>query len=145
MKAKAIVLSSLFVIGAMGCSSADRNRASGTREAWSASNTTGGSAQAGGRDFAAVRAEERVVNAQNWMEAQKFLSAKGFNPGTQSGQVTEQTRAAIRDYQRHNRFNVTGLLDSQTLISMERQGAGFTGTLARQLERADGDPTQGED
>lgn len=128
MKAKAIVLSSVLVIGAMGCSSADR----------SASRTGSGAA----RDFAVVRAEEGILNAQNWMEAQQWLASKGYNPGNQNGLVTEQTRAAIREYQRHNRFNVTGLLDSQTLIEMERQGAGFTGSLGRQLERAEVDPTQ---
>lgn len=136
-----IIFSSAILLTAIGCGGMQRS-AGGRDQATDYQASRANSTQ---RDPAVVQGEERVIDAANWRQVQRLLGQKGYNPGAVNGQVTDQTREAVRSYQRNNRFNVTGLLDSQTLIAMERDGAGFTGTLGQQLERADGDPTLGED
>lgn len=143
---KALIFGSVVLLGAIGCSSGDnytrdyaydsRTGANPVRE--SAGDTTR-------RDTRVIRAEERTVDSQNWRQAKALLSREGYRPGSVDPVVDQQTRDAIAAYQRRNKINATGLLDSRTLIYMQRDGAGFTGTLGAQLEKADGDPTLGED
>jgi hypothetical protein len=140
---KAIVLSSIFALSAIGCGGTDRNM-SGVRSA----DTRGPIYESAGdttrRDTRVIRGEERTIDSNNWREARDLLARKGYSPGS-SALADQQTRDAIAKYQRNNNIRATGLLDSRTLIYMQRDGAGFTGTLGAQLEKADADPTLGED
>lgn len=45
---------------------------------------------------------------------QRALEAEGFDPGRSDGSMDNNTRAAIRDFQRNNELVVTGTVDRQT-------------------------------
>lgn len=130
-KTKILILSFGFILGTLGCGSSnhDVGRADGNRVYQSAGDTTR-------RDTRVIRGEERTIDSANWREAKSLLSREGYNPGS-IDPVDQQTRDAIASYQRRHKINATGLLDSRTLIYMQRDGAGFSGTLGAQLEKAD--------
>ena len=158
-----LVVGSIFVVGAIGCSntnrddrtmtSADMSSAAGAMSARTPSETIGRSGgsvatapatatmSAAGRDPAIVREEERSLSAQNWREVHVFLTRKGYNPGAIDGMAKDTTRQAIMEFQRRNKFAVTGLLDNQTLFEMQKNGAAFTGALGGSLRQGDDDPT----
>lgn len=142
-KTKAVVLGSIFVLSAVGCGGTNRDTRSNAMGSSIATSpaTAPATTSAAGRDPAVVRGEEQSLSQQNWREVKSFLSQKGYNPGVIDGGANDQTRQAIMEFQRRNRFAATGLLDSQTLIAMEKNGAGFTGGLGGSLRQADGDPT----
>jgi len=50
--------------------------------------------------------------------AQRSLRHKGFYKGRIDGSMGPETHAAIREYQRNSRLNVTGQLDEATLNSL---------------------------
>ncbi len=52
--------------------------------------------------------------AQDLLEAQVALSRLGISPGSIDGSMGNQTRAALRLFQKNNRLPVTGLLDEAT-------------------------------
>jgi peptidoglycan hydrolase-like protein with peptidoglycan-binding domain len=141
-KTHGVVLGSIFLVSAMGCSSTDRDAQSrtGTGVATAPATATA-TTSAAGRERSEAREEERSLSQQNWQEAKKFLSEKGYNPGTVDGTVNTETRDAIRSFQRQNNIAVTGLLDNQTLLYMEKNGAGFTGSLGGSLRNANADQT----
>ena len=135
-KKNTLIVSSLFLLGAVGCS-ADHSRDS----TYASRADTGRIQESAGdttrRDTRVIRGEERTIDSANWRQAKDLLSRKGFNPGSVDPVVDQQTRDAIAGYQRRAKINATGLLDSRTLLYMQRDGAGFTGTLGAQLEKAD--------
>jgi len=59
------------------------------------------------------------------LNAQKKLSANGYNVGTPDGKIGPNTRAAIRKYQQDNKLAVTGKLDESTRTHLN-VGAGKT-------------------
>ena len=134
-KTKAVVLGSIFLVSAIGCSTdRDMQTRTGTGVAPAPATAT---TSAAGRDRAVVREEERSLSKQNWQEVESFLSKKGFNPGPVDGVASSETRDAIRDFQRRYKIAATGLLDNQTLLYMEKDGAAFTGSLGSSLRTAD--------
>lgn len=56
-------------------------------------------------------------------KVQHALVAKGYDPGRSNGAMTNDTRAAIREFQKDNGLVITGSLDSKTA---ERLGIGIT-------------------
>lgn len=54
---------------------------------------------------------------------QQALAAEGYDPGRSDGAMTNDTRAAIREFQKDNGLVITGSLDSKTA---ERLGIGVT-------------------
>jgi peptidoglycan hydrolase-like protein with peptidoglycan-binding domain len=54
---------------------------------------------------------------------QEALVAEGYDPGRPDGSMTNDTRAAIREFQKDNGLVITGSLDSKTA---ERLGIGVT-------------------
>jgi peptidoglycan hydrolase-like protein with peptidoglycan-binding domain len=58
------------------------------------------------------------VDQQTILEVQQQLQAAGYNPGPQSGHMNEETRRAIRDFQRTKGLPATGLVDRQTFSAL---------------------------
>ena len=54
---------------------------------------------------------------------QQALAAEGYDPGRSDGAMTNDTRAAIREFQKDNGLVITGGLDSKTA---ERLGIGVS-------------------
>jgi len=54
------------------------------------------------------------VSQQGIRDIQAALQAEGYDPGRADGFIDENTRAAIRDFQRDNDLVVTGSLDEET-------------------------------
>lgn len=48
------------------------------------------------------------------MKTEEALQAKGLNPGKVDGVIDNDTRAAIREFQKQNSLTVTGSVDSRT-------------------------------
>jgi peptidoglycan hydrolase-like protein with peptidoglycan-binding domain len=48
------------------------------------------------------------------MKAEQALQAKGLNPGKVDGVADNETRAAIREFQKQNNLTVTGSIDNRT-------------------------------
>ena len=117
-KTNAGILGMIFLLGSVGCG-ANNNRTT-------QSGTT--------RDAAVVREENRAMSTENWREVENFLAQRGYNPGRVDGVEDDQTRQAILNFQRGNKLKATGVLDNQTLLQMNKQGAKFTGSFGRQLE-----------
>lgn len=137
-KTKAVVLGSVLVLSAVGCG-ATSNRDTRSSSATISPATSSATTSAAARSPNLVRREEENMTPENWREVKTFLSRKGFNPGSADSTVNDQTRQAITEFQRRNRFAATGLLDNQTLYEMQRDGAGFTGTLGSTLRRPEDD------
>jgi peptidoglycan hydrolase-like protein with peptidoglycan-binding domain len=135
VKRTVVVGSAMLLLGAMGCApQGNQSRTSGYV----------GALDTGNRQSAAqIRSEEDMLTHANWQQVEELLGQKGYHPGRIDGYVTQETRDAIANYQQHNRIRATGLLDDRTLIYMNRDGAGFTGTLQVQLDKASRNPTLG--
>lgn len=62
-------------------------------------------------------------------QAQAQLKAAGFDPGTASGVMNQQTRDALRRYQEAKGLPATGELDQRTRAALVHEGAGAAGPL----------------
>lgn len=51
-------------------------------------------------------------------QAQNILAARGYDPGAADGMFGTKTENALREYQRDNNMEQTGLLDDRTLASL---------------------------
>jgi peptidoglycan hydrolase-like protein with peptidoglycan-binding domain len=69
------------------------------------------------------------ISRENIAEAERVLQSQGYNPGTIDGRMDEQTRQALRQFQKFNNVQVTGVLDRPTVAHLAKRGALFTGTL----------------
>jgi len=69
----------------------------------------------------ALRASESkagaAMSAQDIQKVQDALKAKGHNPGT-SGAMDDQTRDAIRAFQKANNLTLTGTVDEKTAAAL---------------------------
>jgi len=54
------------------------------------------------------------MSQQGVQDIQMALQAEGYDPGRADGAMDENTRAAIRDFQRDNDLVVTGSVDEET-------------------------------
>jgi len=54
-------------------------------------------------------------------EAQRALRDLGYQPGPVDGVVGHRTKAALAKYQRAERIQVTGRLDSETMVRLDIQ------------------------
>lgn len=54
------------------------------------------------------------MSTEKLRKVQQALSAEGYNPGRSDGAMTNDTRAAIREFQKDNGIVITGSLDSKT-------------------------------
>ena len=54
------------------------------------------------------------MSTKEVMMVQQALAAEGYDPGRSDGAMTNDTRAAIREFQKDNGIVVTGSLDSKT-------------------------------
>jgi hypothetical protein len=61
--------------------------------------------------------------------AQAQLKAAGFDPGSVSGVMNQETREALRRYQQAKGLAATGELDQQTRAALVHEGAGAAGPL----------------
>jgi putative peptidoglycan binding protein len=61
------------------------------------------------------------LSAEEVRMVQQALAAEGYDPGRSDGAMTNDTRAAIREFQMDNGIVVTGSLDSKTaqLLGMD--------------------------
>ena len=57
------------------------------------------------------------MSAQDIQKVQDALKAKGHNPGT-SGTMDDQTRDAIRAFQKANNLTLTGTVDEKTAAAL---------------------------
>jgi peptidoglycan hydrolase-like protein with peptidoglycan-binding domain len=48
------------------------------------------------------------------MKSEEALQAKGLNPGKVDGVADNETRAAVREFQKQNNLTVTGSMDDRT-------------------------------
>ena len=74
------------------------------------------------------------LGRDNIKEAERVLRRSGYNPGPIDGVVEDQTRQALRDFQRSNSLSVTGVLDDQTIDKLVERGARYTGALSAMRE-----------
>lgn len=74
--------------------------------------------------------------ANDVLELQRALAARGFDPGAIDGVMGPQTREALLGYQRHNELSQTGRLDRETLAAL-----GWPRTAARGDDRPVGTDT----
>ena len=58
-----------------------------------------------------------AMSAQDMKKVQDALTAKGHNPGT-SGKMDDQTRDAIRAFQKANNLTLTGTVDEKTAAAL---------------------------
>jgi hypothetical protein len=65
-------------------------------------------------------------------EAQRALRDLGYQPGPVDGVVGRRTKAALAKYQRAERIQVTGRLDSETMVRLDIQQRLFRGADRRQ-------------
>ncbi|MGR3570574.1 peptidoglycan-binding protein [Brevirhabdus sp.] len=65
-----------------------------------------------------ARAEEQqlALAPVTFLLVEKRLASLGLDPGPADGRMTEQTRRAIREYQRTRNLDVTGYLSRQTVV-----------------------------
>jgi carboxyl-terminal processing protease len=54
------------------------------------------------------------ISRQGAHDVQMALQSEGYDPGRADGVMDENTRAAIRDFQRDNNLVVTGSVDEKT-------------------------------
>jgi peptidoglycan hydrolase-like protein with peptidoglycan-binding domain len=64
---------------------------------------------------AGATAEPRFIR-----EAQRALGELGFRPGPVDGVIGRKTRDALARYQRSQKIPVTGSLDAETMVRLER-------------------------
>ncbi len=65
-------------------------------------------------------------------EAQRALRDLGYQPGPLDGIVGRRTKAALTRYQRAERIQVTGRLDSETMVRLDIQERLFSSADRRQ-------------
>jgi len=70
------------------------------------------------------------VGVDNIRESERVLKARGYNPGAVDGVIDEQTRQALRDFQRFNGLPMTGALDWRTTEQLSERGARYKGSLS---------------
>jgi peptidoglycan hydrolase-like protein with peptidoglycan-binding domain len=61
-------------------------------------------------------------------QIQNALKEKGHNPGSATGVMNEETREAIREFQKANNLSVTGTLDQETAQMLGVSVSGSAGT-----------------
>ena len=107
-----VLTASTLSVAALGCSQRD----------WNFEEPRNPSARA--RD-----AGTAFITRENIAEAERVLQSQGYNPGTIDGRMDEQTRQALRQFQKFNDIQVTGVLDRPTVAHLAKRGALFTGAL----------------
>ena len=68
---------------------------------------------------AASAADAPYVDSQTVRQVQKTLSDRGFRTGGIDGKMGPQTQAALVNFQRAEKLQPTGKLDSQTLAALD--------------------------
>ena len=112
MSAKLVFTVSVLSLTAISCSQRD----------WNFEEPRNPSARA--RD-----AGTAFITRENIAEAERVLKSQGYNPGRIDGTMDEQTRQALRQFQKFNDIQVTGVLDRPTVAHLSKRGALFTGAL----------------
>src|SRR5688572_33116649 len=72
----------------------------------------------------ASAADNLFVDAKTVAQAQKLLNDRGFRTGGVDGRMGPQTQAALVNFQRSEKLQPTGKLDSETLAALGVQKGG---------------------
>lgn len=76
---------------------------------------TGQGGMTGGQQGSGMQAQ---MSEETVREIQRALSEAGYDPGPQDGQMGEQTRSALQEFQQAQGMEATGELDARTLAAL---------------------------
>ena len=71
-----------------------------------------------------LTADAMFVDSQTVKKVQKTLTDRGYRTGGIDGRMGPQTKAAVRNFQKSERLEPTGQLNSQTLVALGVQKSG---------------------
>jgi hypothetical protein len=97
-------------------------------------------------DAGSQRDRSATASPDDIKKAQEALTANGHNLGSANGVMDAKTQQALRDFQRANKFSVTGVLDQQTAQKLGiTLGSGSTGRPGQEnaLPQTNRTPTTG--